>query len=426
MEDCLVLPLQDANGEVWSAQLIAPAQRPDWAGGDKSFEKGARTAGCFHLIGKVGQAKQLVVCEGFATGATITEATGLPVACAMSCGNLESVVAGLTERLHSTVIIIAADNDRYTQDNPGLAKARAAAKTYNCPLAVPKFDEESEEWTDFNDLCRIRGAEAVAHAIREAGTLNRPTRDRLGRFTVALPDCISVEMPAFLDSLGRAMLDANQRRGSPRYLCRGDALVLLVGNGRASRLLVANESLIRGEAQRDIMFVRRIREEDGSIKEFVAGALPQQFAKDISRIPTLPMRLPAVDGIAGCPVMDRTGKIYESGYVPSLRVVCACDPWEMDQPTLIEARERLLDLLRDYCFVTPADHSRALASVLQPALVMGEHVERGPAFLVIADQPSTGKGTMVAQRCAMYGATAAGITMRERGGVGSLDEDLST
>jgi hypothetical protein len=426
-EDCLVLALQDVEGEVWSAQTIAPAKREDWGNRDKSFERGARTGGCFHLIGRLIGQSMIVVCEGFATGATIAEATQLPVACAMNCGNLDAVVAALTESVRTAVIIVAADNDRHTDGNPGLTKARAVARKYNCLLAVPDFGElaPSQDLTDFNDLRRLKSTDAVRSAILEAGTPDRSTRDTLGRFTVALPDSISVEMPRFLDELTRGLVDANQRRESPRYLQRGDAVTLIIGQGRASRLLVATEHLLRAELQRDVLFVRRMRDGDGSIKEQLTGVLPQSLAKDIAKTPIVAIRLPEVDGVAGCPIMDRAGAITASGYSKSLRIVCACDPWDLDLPSIEVAKGRLLELVGDYQFVTAADQARALACLLQPALIMGGHVERGPAMLVVADHPSTGKGTIVAQRCAIYGATATAITMRERGGVGSLDEDLS-
>ena len=426
-QECLVLPLQDGEGVIWSAQSIAPFKREEWGNRDKSFERGGRVGGCFHLIGRLDRQSTVVVCEGFATGATIAETTGLPVACALNCGNLESVVAALTERVRSATLVLAADNDAHTEGNPGLTKAREAARKYNCLLAVPDFGDiaASNDCTDFNDLRRLRGADAVRVAILEAGTPDRATRDTLGRFTVALPDSISVEMPRFLDELARALMDANERRDAPRYLCRGDAIALVVGQGRASRLLVATEHLVRAELQRDVLFVRRMREGDGGIKDVLAGVLPQGLARDIAKTPIVAFRLPGVDGVAGCPIMDRCGTVTTSGYSKSLRLVCACDPWELDPPSLGAARDRLLGLLSDYQFVTAADQARALASLLQPALVMGGHVERGPAMLVVADQPSTGKGTLVAQRCAIYGATARAITMRERGGVGSLDEDLS-
>lgn len=164
-----------------------------------------------------------------------------------------------------------------------------------------------------------------------------------------------------------------------------------------------------------------IRDGEGAVKDMLTGVLPQHLARDIAKTPGVALRLPTVDGVAGCPIIDRSGTVTRTGYAPSLRPVCACDPWELDQPSLAEARERLLALL-----VGRHPTRRALAALLQPALVMGEHVERGPVMLVVADQPGTGKGTIVAQRCAIYGAIATAITMRDRGGVGSLDEDLSS
>ena len=69
----LVIPLRDVDGTLHSLQTIAPD-------GDKRFMPGGRVAGCYHSMGK--PQGVLVVCEGFATGASIHEATGHAVAVA--------------------------------------------------------------------------------------------------------------------------------------------------------------------------------------------------------------------------------------------------------------------------------------------------------------------------------------------------------
>lgn len=425
--ELLVLPLLDVAGSTWSAQVIAPQRRSDWGDRDKSFERGGRVSGCFFPIGDFQHADMIVVCEGFATGASIAEVTGLPVACAMFAGNLEPVATALTERYHAASLIIAADNDRQTPGNPGLTKARETAKRLNALVAVPEFGDAvpASDRTDFNDLRRLLGDEAVRQAFDQAGTPGRREGAEEPRAVVVLPNDQGTEMPGFLDELGDALASANQRRGSPRYLARGDELVLYTERGRASRLLTATEHLIRAELQRDVQFVRQQPEPHGLVSSVMVGVIPHQIARDIARTPAVAVRLPPVDGISGCPILDRQGALTVSGYAGGPRLICACDPWDLDEPSLVEARDRLLGLIADYRFVSAADQARAMASLLQPALVMGQHVERGPAMLVVADQPSTGKGTLVAQRCALYGATATAVAMREQGGVGSLDEDLS-
>jgi putative DNA primase/helicase len=63
--------------------------------GVKWFNTGATVAGHFHLIGT--PAGRLYLCEGYATGATIHEATGAAVAVAFHAGNLKAVAKILRE-----------------------------------------------------------------------------------------------------------------------------------------------------------------------------------------------------------------------------------------------------------------------------------------------------------------------------------------
>ena len=62
----------------------------------------------------------LYVCEGYATGATIHEASGKAVAIAFDEGNLLLVAQSLQKKLPNIQIVIAADNDiKADQPNVG-------------------------------------------------------------------------------------------------------------------------------------------------------------------------------------------------------------------------------------------------------------------------------------------------------------------
>jgi len=82
MKNLLVLPILDEVGAVTSLQFIS-------ADGTKRFLTDGKIHGGYFPIKGAGGA--LYVCEGFATGATIYEATGETVLCALNAGNLESV-----------------------------------------------------------------------------------------------------------------------------------------------------------------------------------------------------------------------------------------------------------------------------------------------------------------------------------------------
>src|SRR6185312_9474317 len=94
---------------------------------DKSFLAGGRVSGCFYTIADQPD-RPLVICEGYATGASIHEATGFAVVAAISAGNLKTVSSALRSKWPSREIIIAADNDQWTPKNPGLSKGAEAAR----------------------------------------------------------------------------------------------------------------------------------------------------------------------------------------------------------------------------------------------------------------------------------------------------------
>src|SRR5204862_5937669 len=122
---------------------------------------GGRIVGCFFTVANQPDCP-LVVCEGYATGASIYEATGFEVVCAMHAGSLTSAAQGLREKFPTRAIIVAADNDQFTEGNPGLTKATDAARSVGANLAVPQFPDVSKKLTDFNDLHQLAGLPEVA------------------------------------------------------------------------------------------------------------------------------------------------------------------------------------------------------------------------------------------------------------------------
>ncbi len=156
-EDLLV-PMTDIDGTLWGLQRIL-------ADGAKFFLTGQKAAGCFHQIGAVGA--RLVICEGFATAASIHEATGLPVFCAFSASNLDRVAIAVKRKYPAAEIIIAGDNDAFTDGNPGKAAAEKVARALRLWLCLPSFWAVGR-FTDFNDLACAEGLAEVARQINSA------------------------------------------------------------------------------------------------------------------------------------------------------------------------------------------------------------------------------------------------------------------
>jgi hypothetical protein len=163
----LVLPLRDLNGELHSLQFIG-------IDGSKKFLTGSRIAGCFFTISDKSDGA-LAICEGYATGASIHEATGLATISVTNCGNLLAVAKALRERFPSRQIIIAADNDAWTDGNPGLTKATEAAKAIGANLATPHFKDVTAKPTDFNDMAALAGLPEVKRQIEAAARVKEIT-----------------------------------------------------------------------------------------------------------------------------------------------------------------------------------------------------------------------------------------------------------
>jgi putative DNA primase/helicase len=129
---CLVIPLRDTQGVIHSLQFIG-------AGGNKRFLFGGAITSYYHPIGPYQDT--LCVSEGYATGATLHQATGHAVAVAFNAGNLRAVAVVLRGKFPEARIIICADNDRFTPGNPGVTKAREAALAVHGRLYVPRFED---------------------------------------------------------------------------------------------------------------------------------------------------------------------------------------------------------------------------------------------------------------------------------------------
>ncbi len=169
-QGALVIPVR-SGGDLHSLQFINDD-------GSKRFLSGGRISGGYFSIGTIHGTGALCIAEGFATGATIHQATGYPVAVAFNAGNLESVAKAMRQKLPGLPIIICADDDVETGGNPGLTKANHAARIVNGKVSVPSFgDQRPAGVTDFNDMAALLGLEAVTDAIHGALAIDQSDND---------------------------------------------------------------------------------------------------------------------------------------------------------------------------------------------------------------------------------------------------------
>lgn len=128
----IVVPVRRVDGGLVGLQFIA-------ADGSKKFLTGTAKRGAFHLIGNPSNGELLAVAEGYATAASVHEATGWPVAVAFDAGNLLPVAQAFRSRWPDARLVFCADNDAETEGNPGVTKAKTAAAELGGVVAVPDF-----------------------------------------------------------------------------------------------------------------------------------------------------------------------------------------------------------------------------------------------------------------------------------------------
>ncbi|MDZ4734661.1 MAG: toprim domain-containing protein [Nitrospirota bacterium] len=134
--------------------------------GKKMFLFGGKVAGGSFVIGDLTAAAILLFCEGVATGFSLHEATGLPVICALSAGNMPAAALNVHQQFPAAKILICADRDK---SGVGQEAARDAAELVN-DVSDLEAIVITPEWADhdFNDVHARFGLGAVSAAINTA------------------------------------------------------------------------------------------------------------------------------------------------------------------------------------------------------------------------------------------------------------------
>lgn len=188
-DNALLVPICDKTRKIHSLQGIFPGKilgRGDGAR-DKDFLKHGAKAGLFHAIGKpqmVDGKLVFIICEGYATGATIHEETDHLVLVTFDAGNMQAVAQAIRDSKPDAIIVFAEDNDQWTltpMENPGRHYAALAAKAVGGLIAQVPFvhsdgkQDANGKWSgpsDFNDWQAREGSGSVK-AIFDAVIANR-------------------------------------------------------------------------------------------------------------------------------------------------------------------------------------------------------------------------------------------------------------
>ncbi len=216
----MMIPMMDTSNQIHGIQFILDSKKhadtiKNWRGRNKQYwPPGVSTKGHFHLIGS--PLDIVLVAEGYATAASLHQATALPVAVAFDANNLLPVAQTIKKRYAKAHIIICADDDAFShcincnekinvnhsptcphcnephkKRNTGVETASSAAMQLNCHWIAPKFTDETNRFehyaknqgklTDFNDLHLKEGLHLVRGQIDNAiDQFNLRTRVKSG------------------------------------------------------------------------------------------------------------------------------------------------------------------------------------------------------------------------------------------------------
>lgn len=207
----LLVPIHDSNGEIQALQTID-------GHGVKDFPFMSTISGGRMNIGA--HVGQTILCEGYATGASIHEAVSDQVCVTFSMGNMEIVA----RQLHAsgTAIVLAADCGASAE------KMSDLGEELGCPVAIPGMTGKGE---DFNDQAQAQGNDSVARTIRQAikefGDRSNPPPPSIHDLPFDISGIDLSSPPGFAGELTRWIASQSRR---PRPVLSVAAALTALGN----------------------------------------------------------------------------------------------------------------------------------------------------------------------------------------------------
>ncbi|SDP55339.1 putative DNA primase/helicase [Phyllobacterium sp. YR620] len=426
----LVVPIFKPTAEkpvLVGAQLIQPD-------GVKRFVKGTAKDGNYHSIGR-SNGGNVFIGEGYATCARVHEATGDLCYVAFDAGNLKSVAINIRKKFPDKQLILIADNDRFTTkpvDNPGLTFATAAAEAVNAIVAVPTFPDKEVDATDFDDLYRISGIEAVRKTIADAidppvvDEINAPPIEELpfsdpgdGHYSFGPPVAEKPLIRVVKGKIHEAVDAAIEVLASPavEIYARGSSLVRVIEYLPPTETL-ASLSRSDSDVQRsdgatiiqpvdaDVLIDRLGRfanftKWDGRTQDDVAIDCPRDVAQMIiSRRGEGWGAIPHLRAVIQCPCLRPDGTVLlDHGYDKASGLLLKSSrAWlpVPEMPTKQDARnavEKLSEPIADFPFVANSDRSAALGLLI--TAVIRAALPTAPMSAVRAPSAGSGKSLLV-------------------------------
>ncbi len=339
-------------------------------------------------------------------------------------------------------VTIAFDSDAATKADVRTAEARLAqelqargAEAYIARLPASKTGEKQ----GVDDLLVVGGPDALKELLDTAekvtpAAVNPTSEDEeMGPNVTRRPPAkarksMEVMLPSGRLPYIEAAGDIFQRLADKEAMfCRGEAIMELVpakSGGKQLALVTPDSFRSRVEALGSTWTETLTKEGKISCRE---SRLTVDSAKALLATREARELLPHIRALVAQPVLAETherlvtlGPGYHAG--PEILVLGKSQPQFMFPQMAVR---ELLNLLRDFEFVSDGDKARAIASLITPSMVFARLIE-GPHPLEVAesDRSQAGKGWMQQLPRLIHGDHAYLITRRQ-GGVGSLDESIS-
>ncbi len=338
---------------------------------------------------------------------------------------------GYSDTLAGAKVCIIPDKDGPGRNHAALVQAALTGKAafvqvVELPDRNGRKVKDAFDWTDAGGT-----VEELREIVRTAPAWTPPAKEPTspppagagetdGKPAVILP----VGAQSISDT-GRALGELLAK--TERFFIRGGAVVKLATDPDGLPHLedVRPAALASDFESVAVLFKIDGVDEDGKPK-LKPSTCPEQTAKLIAASATFREAMRPIHVLTRCPVLIERGRglLQVSGYDRESGILAAGMPAEaMD---VAEAVRLLREVLAGFRFATPADHARALAAMVTPALVFGGLVKnlRAPVDLGEADASQTGKGYRNKLTAAVYAQSVKTVT-QQRAGVGSMEESFN-
>lgn len=426
----LAIPVRDAQG-----RIVALMVRSAAAGSTKRYRylSSKKSGGCgpgspIHTPLSRLERETVRLTEGVLKADVSTAKSGMLTIGLPGVGSWRRAAAVLAE-LGAKIVHVAFDADWRTNANVGDALRHVVEHlvSHGFQVVLELWDPEDGKGIDdvlaagkpvqlISDIEDIRQALSSTAANAPAGPTSADQKP--ARPTVVLPGK-GVEISETAAELGKLL------GATGKWFRRGMAVLTLSADDEGQPVLRQCRPATLPSAFEAVSELRVIREgEDGPVA--VPTVCSEQTAKLIIHADSFLSFLPPIRILAQSPVLvESNGELVEViGYHRESGVLAFGS--QTENVPLPEAVSLLKSLVRDFKFSTPSDESRAIASLITPALVQGGLLRgRSPIDLGEADQSQTGKGFRNKITAAVYRQQVRTVAQRS-GGVGSLEEDMSS